>query len=327
MDRQLTAPATPEAARWSGWGTALKPAWEPIALFRKPLIGTVAQNVIAHGVGALNIDGCRVPTDGEDMGDPRRFANSKQHEGWDRPHKHNASLMAERSDGCFERRATLGRWPANVVHDGSDEVMAEFPDVASGMLEPHHRKIGKSQIGTFDIRDRTGEQGSFGGDSGSAARFFASFPNGRDGEASADDRRYTEEGATSFAALPGARRDGVPPSRFFYAAKADGDDRVGSKHTTVKPLDLMQWLVRLVTPPGGLVLDPFAGTGTTGEAAWREGMRAVLIEAEPEYQADIARRMAFAASGPMERAHASVKAGGKIERDPGPLFANREAAE
>src|SRR4029453_524309 len=97
-------------------------------------------------------------------------------------------------------------------------------------------------------------------------------------------------------------------ARFFYTAKADGDDRLGSKHPTVKPLDLMQYLVRLVTPPRGLVLDPFAGTGTTGEAAWREGFSAVLIEAEAEYQADIRRRMALALAGPDERVRESIKA-------------------
>ena len=108
--------------------------------------------------------------------------------------------------------------------------------------------------------------------------------------------------------------------RLYYTAKADADDRLGSKHPTVKPLDLMQWLVRLVTPKGGTVLDPFAGTGTTGEAAWREGMHAVLIEAEPEYQADIRRRMALALAGPDERSRESIKAK-NLPRDDGPLFA------
>jgi site-specific DNA-methyltransferase (adenine-specific) len=110
-------------------------------------------------------------------------------------------------------------------------------------------------------------------------------------------------------------------ARFFYTAKADADDRLGSKHPTVKPLDLMQYLVRLVTPPKGLVLDLFAGTGTTGEAAWREGFSAVLIEREAEYQADIRRRMALFLSGPDERARASIKAkmAGKPQ-DHGPLF-------
>jgi hypothetical protein len=155
-------------------------------------------------------------------------------------------------------------------------------------------------------------------DSGSAARFFASFPKGRDGEATAN-KRYTDEGSTNFAAQPGARREPVTVPRFFYTAKADSNDRIGSKHPTVKPLDLMQWLVKLITPPGGVTLDPFAGSGTTGEAAWREGFRAILIEREDEYQAEIAHRMKYALGGPDERAHAIIKAKGQ-EEAPGPLF-------
>jgi site-specific DNA-methyltransferase (adenine-specific) len=116
--------------------------------------------------------------------------------------------------------------------------------------------------------------------------------------------------------------DGGSAARFFYTAKADADDRLGSKHPTVKPVDLMQWLCRLVTPKGGTVLDPFAGTGTTGEAAFREGFKAVLIEREEEYQADIRRRMALVLAGPDERARESIKAKTKDQPvDHGPLFA------
>jgi site-specific DNA-methyltransferase (adenine-specific) len=122
--------------------------------------------------------------------------------------------------------------------------------------------------------------------------------------------------------------DSGSAARFFYTAKADSDDRLGSKHPTVKPVDLMQWLCRLVTPKGGTVLDPFAGTGTTGEAAFREGMLAVLVEREEEYQNDIRRRMALALSGPDERKRESIKARvGDIPFEPGSLFAGIEAAE
>jgi site-specific DNA-methyltransferase (adenine-specific) len=113
--------------------------------------------------------------------------------------------------------------------------------------------------------------------------------------------------------------DSGSAARFFYSAKADANDRIGSKHPTVKPVDLMRWLVRLITPPGGTVLDPFAGTGTTGEAAFYEGFNAVLIEREAEYQADIARRMRLALAGPDERVRESIKASGKAI-DAGPLF-------
>jgi site-specific DNA-methyltransferase (adenine-specific) len=119
--------------------------------------------------------------------------------------------------------------------------------------------------------------------------------------------------------------DNGSAARFFYTAKADADDRLGSKHPTVKPLDLMQWLCRLVCPRGGVILDPFAGTGTTGEAAWREGMRAELIEAETEYCADIRRRMALVLAGPDERARESIKAK-NLPRDDGPLFAPKPTA-
>ncbi len=239
-------PATDEAHQWQGWGTALKPSCEPIVFARKPLVGTVAENVLEHGTGAINVDGCRVPTDDALGGGMVSMGRPKASDGWDRPWMHDP-VVTERKKGesadKVAKAENLGRWPANVVHDGSDEVT--------------------------DI---------FG--------------------------RYAEGAA-----------------RFFYSAKADTNDRIGSKHPTVKPVDLMQWLCRLVTPPGGVVLDPFAGTGTTGEAAWREGFSAILIEREAEYQADIERRMKYALGGPEERSRAIIKAKGKVE-DAGPLFAN-----
>lgn len=271
----LTVAATDAARQWEGWGTALKPACELIVLARKPLSeGTVAANVLKWGTGAINVDGCRIHADDAQGGNytvtrlkPGATLN-KTGGNW-RP-----------EDGGIEYNGEMkpGRWPANVVHDGSDEVVAGFPETSSGELLTHHQRLGGGLAGssTFAIRERTGEPCNFGGDTGSAARFF-------------------------------------------YTAKADADDRLGSKHPTVKPLDLMQWLVRLVTPPRGLVLDPFAGTGTTGEAAWREGFSAVLIEAEAEYQADIRRRMALALAGPDERARESIKAK-NLPRDDGPLF-------
>lgn len=185
---------------------ALKTAIEPIYMGQKPFSeGNGTENIQLWGTGAVNIDACRVPTS----------------------------------------ELPQGRWPANVIHDGSAAVVGAFPDDAA---------------------------------------------------------------------------------RFFYCAKADAADRVGSKHPTVKPLALMQYLCRLVTPAGGLILDPFAGTGTTAEAAFREGMRALLIEREPEYRADIARRMDFAAN-PTKRA-AFVAAGGHqlLGTDDLPLFL-KEAAE
>jgi DNA modification methylase len=256
----ITAPATDAAKQWQGWGTALKPAWEPICLARKPLIGTVAANVLEHGVGALNIDGCRVETDESLNGGTYSGAEAKEtSEGW------------RMANAKREFVQPPGRWPANLIHDGSEEVIEAFPEGRSAGDYPSDSKARNG------VTNFTGEQGPLYADSGSAARFF-------------------------------------------YTAKADSTDRLGSKHPTVKPLDLMQWLVRLVTPKGGTVLDPFAGTGTTGEAAWREGCRAVLIEREAEYQADIARRMELAVN-PTKRA-AVAKSKNQLD-NPGdlPLFA------
>lgn len=172
----VLAPATPEAAAWQGWRSALKPAHEPILLARKPPDGKggLAANLLRHGTGALNVGACRIPGD------------------------------------------VGNRFPSNVLHDGGEDV------------------------------------------------------------------------AVAFAAFPAA--GGGDPSRFFYSAKATAEDREGSEHATVKPVSLMRWLCRLVTPPGGTVLDPFAGSGATGRAAAEEGFPAVLMEREEEHRADIARR-------------------------------------
>ena len=198
-----------------GWGGALKPAWEPIVVARKPLIGTVAENVQRHGTGALNIDGCRV----EGTPEPTRFDPAKHgHEGW---------RMDATGAECASRASSLGRWPANVIHDGSDEVVACFPDAPGQLADASASAPSRRTQNCYGAMKRG---------------------NGRDGEASAD-RRYTDSGGTNFAALPGARRgDSGSAARFFYTAKADADDRIGSKHPTVKPVDLMQYLVRLVTP-------------------------------------------------------------------------------
>jgi site-specific DNA-methyltransferase (adenine-specific) len=316
----ITAPATDLAAEWSGWGSALKPAIEPICLARKPLSETtIAANVLRWGTGALNIDGCRVATDDLVTDDGRR-TNTNCHEGYQRPgaSMFNTGKPAQRGGPS----QPLGRWPANVIHDGSDEVVAAFPAETGNSSGGGMKDLKKGKLFQGDTNPNVTSSCGFG-DSGSAARFFKTC-NGRDGEASAD-RRYADE--TGFAMLPGARRDGAQPARFFYTAKADGDDRLGSRHPTVKPLDLIRYLVRLVTPKGGTVLDPFAGTGTIGEAAWRAGFEALMIERETEYQADIRRRMALALAGPEERARESVKARGRV-LSPGPLFDGwSEAAE
>jgi DNA modification methylase len=262
----ITAPATDAARQWQGWGTALKPSWEPICLARKPLIGTVAANVLAHGTGALNVDECRVGTGESTV--------RNNHGGTGNPEQWRTGNGSDFTSG-----STLGRWPANLLHDGSEEVVALFPDVTSGSRAPgEHQPLGFY------------------------ANAIAKRPDGLE------------------KAMPGLDGSSGSAARFFYSPKADSSDRLGSPHPTVKPVDLMQWLCRLVCPKGGVVLDPFAGTGTTGEAAWREGMRAILIEREPEYQQDIARRMDLATQPTKRAAVAATK--NKLD-DPNtlPLFA------
>jgi site-specific DNA-methyltransferase (adenine-specific) len=245
----------------NGWGTALKPAWEPIVLARKPLSeSSIAANVLKHGTGGINIDGCRIGTGNGEL-KPEYSPNNK-------------NAVYGKGMGGGEWANTNGRWPANLIHDGSEEVVRGFPESAG--CQPHAiNSANEKYDGWGSITNKNGETIGYSG-KGSAARFF-------------------------------------------YTAKADSDDRLGSKHPTVKPVDLIRYLVRLVTPPNGTVLDPFAGTGTTGEASFYEGFQAVLVEREEEYQSDIVRRMGLCLAGPDERARETIKASGKVE-DAGPLF-------
>lgn len=245
----------------NGWGTALKPAFEPIVFARRPLIGTVAANVAAHGTGAINIGDCLI-----DTGEPLVT--------FDRVPGERARDQYRTGTGVARSTVNRGRWPANVVHDGSAEVISAFPSEAGASAPVRGTESSPVSAGIYGDRARI--PGTFFDDKGSAARFF-------------------------------------------YSSKATSHDRVGSRHPTVKPLGLMQWLVRLVTPPGGVVLDAFAGTGTTGEAAWREGMPPVLIERDARYAEDIRRRLRLAIR-PAERA-AVAKAKGRVAEDHGPLFA------
>lgn len=454
-------PASPEAQTYDGWGSALKPAQEPICVARKPLVGTIAENVLAHGTGALNIDGCRVAYESASAMDRARVPQPVQHN--DARGVYQAGTGVGRNGEIFD--PSKGRWPTNVITDGSEEVMAAFPDRSVAAMGPSGGGLGYGGSESTYARQRNESS------EGSAARFFysakpdcrclacdalivvSSSPTENTQTANTAPRdaagwllrgsagtdllppshvSYAE--LTSFPcplqndvsvqssaprwpllkiarnvcnaallcdscgtdiarALVEVRRSGKPvpvhfsrsmsyfkerilrqslasyvegrestdiiltttnlstlfgcvshaiaeninserseqitasdSRRLFYSAKADANDRLGSSHPTVKPVDLMRYLVRLVTPPGGTVLDPFAGTGTTGEAAWREGFDAVLIEREEEYRVDIARRMEMCLAGPEERARAVIKARfGDLPA--GPLFAGLEASE
>jgi site-specific DNA-methyltransferase (adenine-specific) len=235
-DVVITAPATNAARQWSGWGTALKPAHEPICMARKPLIGTVAANVLAHGTGAINVDGCRVSS------------SDGYEKAWDRPvstnigahggayittgEQHTVDISANKPEG--------GRWPANFIHDGSDEATAGL---------------------------------------GEAARFFYTPKAGR------EDR---DEGLDAFELV---RTGGMQATADGSMLTGAGNERTTARaniHPTVKPTDLMRYLCRLVTPPGGTVLDPFTGSGSTGRGAVLEGFDFIGCELSPEY-AEIAR--------------------------------------
>jgi DNA modification methylase len=228
VEANITAPATPEAQQWAGWGTALKPALEPITVARKPLIGTVAENVLAHGTGALNVDGCRI--EGRERTD-YGLANATRSAG--------NTYGTPSASADFD--ATQGRWPANLIHDGSEEVVGLLND---------------------------------------AARFFYC------AKASKRDR---DEGCEGMEAQNNMRVNGPRESE-----EAKHATKRSNHHPTVKPTDLMRYLCRLVTPPGGIVLDPFAGSGSTGKAAALEGFRFIGIEREAEY-VEIARARIAAA--------------------------------
>jgi DNA modification methylase len=252
---------------WLGWGTALKPAFEPILLARKPLIGTVVENMMAHRVGALNIEACRIPggaggdRNGEQSAD-RRYA--------DKGATNFAPTPGPRGGDA------RGRWPANVMHDGSDEVVAAFPAEA-GAAAPVTRRGSDKFRSTYGAFAGQEEVGHFHGDSGSAARFFWC------PKASKQDRNAGLEGMPR-KAVNWSSGDQSPGT--FQSPNTDRENE--NFHPTVKPTELMQYLCRLVTPKGGIVLDPFMGSGSTGKAAFREGMSFVGIDEEADY-VEIAR--------------------------------------
>jgi DNA modification methylase len=261
-------PITDAARKWQGWGTALKPALEPITMARKPLAGTVAANVLEHGTGALNVDGCRVGRDTDDVS------------GWSQSGS-KASENRSMSGGNYARDAKPdagGRWPANLIHDGSEEVVGLFPQSSSG-ANPTRR----GGMGYHGAEGQESCDAPRGAESGSAARFFYC------AKASKRDR---DEGLDAFAIrsageVTGGLEDG---SAGLQSPRAGAGRTNGARnhHPTVKPTDLMRYLCRLVTPPGGVVLDPFMGSGSTGKAAILEGFRFIGIEREADY-VEIAR--------------------------------------
>ena len=262
----VTAPASPEAAEWEGWGTALASAYEPVVLARRPREGTVAQNVLAYRTGGINIDGCRVPyeTNGTTASNPSLRTHINDGNG--------SHVIATETDRRVVVPHTGGRWPSNLLlshtmaDDGTDgcadgcadecavrEMDTQSGTLTSGILKEHHHRNPKQAgvLGAYGAQP--GARGY--GDTGGASRFFPVF-------------RYEAK-----------------------AAQHERPEVDGVRHVSVKPLSMMRWIVKLLTPPGGTVLDLFAGTGTTGEACVVESFRCILVESEAAHLPLIRQRL------------------------------------
>ena len=237
-------------SEWEGWGTALKPAHEPIVMARKPLEGTVVDNVLEHGVGGINIDECRV---GKEILEEQIAGRS------------NKIGTFERKDMITPKRE--GRFPANVMHDGSDVVNDIFPN-SKGSSGNGNAKVGETSKGAIPLR--RGEAPLYN-DEGSASRYFycpkTSKSERNQGLVEFDDKQYSHDGRKKSIENPYQRNKSISKN----------------SHPTVKPVELMKYLCRLVTPKGGTVLDPFMGSGSTGMAAKDEGFDFIGIEREKEY--------------------------------------------
>lgn len=257
----------PKGSVVDGWGPALKPGHEPICMARKPFRGSIAANRAEHGTGALNIDACRIPV--LDEAYARNHSGDRGHAGTRDPEAEGATNI--RAGGGSASDA--GRFPANVLHDGSWEVLEGFPTqagAASRVRGDEPSSVTNGIFGKFNGRT----EGQFYGDQGSAARFFYC------AKASNRDR---DEGCEQ---LPPAPAGMASENSGQHITRRDEGYEVAQRanvHPTVKPTDLMRWLVRLVTPTGGVVFDPFTGSGSTGKAAILEGFRFIGAELTPEY--------------------------------------------
>lgn len=267
MDAPITAPATPAARAWQGWGTALKPALEPITVARKPLDGTVAENVLAHGTGALNVDGCRVEASAEDVAIQQTRTGGEM----------GGDIENDVFQGGWKRQPAgnpLGRWPANLIHDGSEEVVGLFPETHASHNQVRTDSDNSRAVYGGGYHHEPGSAKRGFDDPGSAARFFYC------AKASKADRDAGCEGLEK--RMMDTDGDGRNQAGFNSEDRPPMLPR-SNHHPTVKPTDLMRYLCRLVTPPGGVVLDPFTGSGSTGRGAILEGFRFIGIEREADY--------------------------------------------
>jgi DNA modification methylase len=269
--RVITAPSTEAAKKWQGWGTALKPAVEPIVLARKPLIGTVAENVLTHGTGALNIDASRIGT---------------EKTGWNGLTSQEDNRTSYGMRGVGEPTESIGRWPANILLDEEAAAMLDEQSGVSKSPAPYGERVSgdKSMFGIGGL-DHSKEFG----DAGGASRFFYV------AKASRAERNAGLDGFTErVAGVLDHRKSGDFNQRLGHSVEPKMARNI---HPTVKPVDLMRYLIRLVTPKGGTVLDPFMGSGTTAVAAIQEGANWIGCEREPEYVAIIEARIAAAQPG------------------------------
>ena len=277
--------ASDEAKQWDGWGTALKPAHEPMVLARKPLIGTVANNVLTFGTGGLNIDGSRVGYIDESINFDARQVTSQRNEdaiqfGGIGANGTNVSMYKEN-----------GRWPANFIHDGSDEVVALFPDVKGATSRtPTKPSNATSYVLGGDSNTPIYDDGL----NTSAARFFycakASKRDRNEGLEGFEVKEIRGGGGRVADGYDETTKDLKEAARKYGAVKS----AKANTHPTVKPTTLMQYLVRLVTPPNGTVLDPFMGSGSTGKACAYEGFDFIGIEQSADYVAIAQARIDFA---------------------------------
>ncbi len=311
-----TIPATDDAKTWEGWGTALKPAFEPVVVGRKPLAGTVAENVLKHGTGALNIAATRIPF--ASAADEKESKDKNQHEDFGTEPLTGNVTYGDYSMVQPKNYNPPGRWPANLllahspscVHldtEGDTDLWACVPgcpiralDAQSGTSKSSGGRIGNA-TGAYTNQGSTGwsgkhEKGDPGfGDTGGASRFFMRF-DPLDAPFIYQAKANKKERDAGCENLPTQQQD---LSRDPEAPGSDNPRNRGGKqrfnhHPTVKPVAVMAYLAKLVTAPGGWILDPFMGSGTTGIAAFQEGFNFIGIEKEADYMAIAEARIAHA---------------------------------
>ena len=252
-------------SEWEGWGTALKPALEPITMARKPFKGTVANNVLTNGVGGINIDGCMIETkENLNGGAYKEDGENVAHKSWGYKPKVNKEKYEQ----------PKGRFPANFIHDGSDEVKDLFPETKGGKARTGVK--GGSGFGYFDDEKTAKTIGTWHGDEGSASRFFYC------AKASKQDRNEGLEDFEEKTNKFGNQKNGNDLGNKSVNDKFTTQPNA-NHHPTVKPTDLMRYLVRLVTPKNGIVLDCFMGSGSTGKACALEGFEFVGIDLDKDY--------------------------------------------